>query len=224
MVIAADAIITKVAPDRLAPLLAPDRTMLVIIDVQRDFAAPDGLLGRVGVDLSAVPPALDRAEALIAAARHAGVPVLFILLETRPETDSAALRQFMMLRGEDPDTGPAICRAGTEGAEPYRLLPQPGDLVVRKILYSAFSGSDLAGQLRAQGRDTLVLTGLTTDCCVDCNARDAFHADFHVFLAHDACAAPDADTHWAALNGLSRNCATILDSDAILAAWAAERD
>jgi len=215
------ALVTTLEPDVLTPLLAPSRTALVIIDVQRDFAAPDGLLGQWGADLSSVPPALDRAEALIAAARRAGVPLLYVLLETRPETDSEALRQFMARRGIDPDTGPAICRAGTAGAEPYRLLPQAGDLIVRKVLYSAFSGTDLAETLKARGIDTLVLTGLTTDCCVDCTARDGFHQDFNIFLAHDACAAPDPDTHAGALNGLARNCAILLDSDAILSAWTA---
>ena len=79
--------------DGLADWLAPGRTALLIIDMQADFASPDGALGKAGVDLSAVPAALAAAERLVAAARAAGTPVIFIGLQTQAELDSAAWRE-----------------------------------------------------------------------------------------------------------------------------------
>ena len=64
--------------------IAPDRTALCVIDIQVDFAAPDGLLAGFGVDMSAVPAAIAKTEGLIATARKAGVPVIFIGLSTSP--------------------------------------------------------------------------------------------------------------------------------------------
>jgi len=81
------------ADDGLAAWIAPARTALVIIDMQVDFAAPEGRLGQWGVDLSTVPPALEKAQALAEAARKAGAPVVFVGLFTRPETDSGAWRE-----------------------------------------------------------------------------------------------------------------------------------
>ncbi len=64
------------------------------------------------------------------------------------------------------------------------------------------------------------MTGFTTDCCVDCTVRDAFHLNYNVFLVADACAAYEEALHWGALNGLSKNCALLTESEAVLAAWA----
>ena len=61
--------------------------------------------------------------------------------------------------------------------------------------------------------------GLTTECCVDCTVRDAFHLDYHVFIARDACAAYDVATHESALANLELNCAILVDVDGVEDAW-----
>ena len=54
-----------VDPALLPPMLAPSRTALVIIDVQEDFASPEGAVARAGADMSGVAPALDKIAALV---------------------------------------------------------------------------------------------------------------------------------------------------------------
>ncbi|MGH1559233.1 cysteine hydrolase [Caulobacter segnis] len=97
--------------------------------------------------------------------------------------------------------------------------PLPDELVIRKTRYSAFSGTDLDARLKAMGVDTLVLAGLTTECCVDGAARDAFNLDYHVFVAADACAAYAPDLHAAALKMLDLNTAILTDTASVAAAW-----
>jgi nicotinamidase-related amidase len=201
--------------------IAPSRTALVIIDMQVDFAAPEGVIGRMGVDMSGLAPALAAAERLAGAARAAGTPVVFVGLFTSPDTDSPAWRERMARRGGDPDVESDLCRAGQAGSDFYGPKPLDGELVIEKSRYSAFVGTDLERRLRARGVDTLVLCGLTTECCVDCTARDAFHADFHVFVAADACGAYEADVHEAALKIMGLNFAILTDTDAVADAWAA---
>ncbi|MFD2137034.1 isochorismatase family protein [Novosphingobium resinovorum] len=70
-----------------AGMIAPARTALIVVDVQVDFAAPEGLIGRFGIDLAPAEAAIDRIETLIAAARTAGATVAFMRVMTRPETD-----------------------------------------------------------------------------------------------------------------------------------------
>lgn len=209
------------SPIPLAPdWIAPRRTGLLIVDMQVDFAAPEGVIGRLGVDLTSVRPALAAAERLAAAARAAGVPVIFAGLFTSRQTDSPVWRERMARRGGDPDLESELCRAGTVGSDFHGPKPLPGELVIEKSRYSAFFGTDLERRLREKGIDTLVLCGLTTECCIDCTARDAFHLDFHVFVPADACAAYETDLHEAALRTMGLSFAILTDADAVIRAWA----
>jgi biuret amidohydrolase len=207
-----------VAGDVLAPMIAPARTALLVIDVQIDFVAPDGPMGSAGVDMSAIPPALDRIHPVIAAARAAGATVGFVRVVTRPETDSDALKLLMARKGLPPESV-ALCRDGTPGADYYQVRPLPGELEIQKALFSSFVGTRLEEQLRERGIDTLVVVGFTTECCVDCTVRDAFHRNFNVFIVADACAAYSPSLHYGALESLALNCALLTESDAVLEAW-----
>lgn len=206
--------------DGLAVWIAPARTALVVIDVQVDFAAPDGALAPY-VDLSAVPAAVENCQILIDAAHAAGALVVFVKLETDPSTDSAAWRERMRRRGGDPDAEYGLCRKGTRGAELWGMTPAPGDPIVSKAKYSGFYETDLAPILVAHGRDTVICCGLTTECCVDATAKDAFHQDYHVLVASDASAAYGAELHQAALHSLELNAAILATTAEIAAAWEA---
>jgi nicotinamidase-related amidase len=204
--------------EALGPMLDPARTALVIIDVQNDFAAPDGAMAQAGCDLSDVEPAIDRIEALIAAARSAGATLAFIRVVTDAKTDSKALKLFYERQGY-PAEALDMCRAGTPGIDYYRVAPKAGEIKIAKLLFSSFVGTDFDAQLKARGIDTLVVTGLTTECCIDCTVRDAFHHDYSCFLVDDACAAYGEETHLAAMSGLMKNCALAVSSAAVRDAW-----
>ena len=205
--------------DELRSWIAPGRTALVIVDMQTDFASPEGAMGRTGADLSAAPAALAAAQRMADAARAAGVPVVFVGLMTSPEDDSAAWAERMRRRGDDPDEALALCRAGTRGAAFVGPIPLVGEPVIAKLRYSGFFRTDLDAQLQRLGVDTLVIAGLTTECCVDCTVRDAFHLDYQVFIAADACAAYAPDIHEAALKSLALHCAIVVRADEVVAAW-----
>lgn len=204
----------------LADWISPSRTAVLVIDIQVDFAAPDGALGQY-VDMATVQPAVAAAERLVAAARGAGTPVIFVGLFTAPETDSATWKERMRRRGGDPDNESALCRVGQPGSAFYGPQPLAGEPVVRKTRYSGFVGTDLDARLKALGVDTLVVAGLTTECCVDSTVRDAFSLDYHVFVAADACAAYEADIHAASLKVMELNSAILTDTAEIAAAWSA---
>ena len=202
------------AAEPLAEMIVPARTALAVIDIQADFAAPDGAMGRLGCDLSDVEAVIDRTQRLIAAGRTAGATMMFARVVTTPETDAPNLKAFYRRKGY------GVCRAGTPGAAYYRGTPRPGDIQIEKPMFSSFVGTDLEAQLHARGVDTLVMVGLTTDCCVDCTARDAFHRGFHVFVVQDACSAYGEELHKAALSGLEKNVALLTTTDEVARAWA----
>ena len=89
--------------------------------------------------------------------------------------------------------------------------PQPlaGEAVFTKRRYDAFAGTGLDAHLRALKRDTLVIAGLTTECCVDSTARDARSS---ATIMSSSLRMPwrpiEPDLHHAALKALELNCAT----------------
>jgi nicotinamidase-related amidase len=197
--------------------VAPHRTALVLIDMQVDFASSDGALGRQGHDMRAPQAAVAKATELAAAARAAAVPLVFVRLITRPGEDSEIQLEYRKRRGAAGDA--PLCEEGTRGADFVGPRPGQGDYVVSKSRYSGFTGTRLEESLRAMGRDTLVLAGLTTECCIDATARDAFERDFHVFLAEDAMAAYGLDLHRGALKALELNCALAFPTQKLIQAW-----
>lgn len=205
--------------ETLADWIRPSRTAVVVIDIQVDFASPDGALGLVGVDMSVVAPAVAAAERLVALARTAGAPVVFVGLRTAAALDSPAWLERSRRRGSISSEDSAICRAGQRGADFVGPMPQPGELVIDKIRYSGFFGTNLNAGLKALGVDTLLVCGLTTECCIDSTVRDAFHLDYHVFIATDACAAYEPEIHEASLKVLELNCAILVTVDEVKTAW-----
>ena len=209
---------SDVAGDGLAAWIDPKRTAVLAIDMQVDFASREGALGDA-VDLSSVPAALKAAVKLVTAARRAGVAVVFVGLATDIRTDSAVWRERMRRMGGDAESDSGLCRAGTKGATFVGPTPEAGEAVVFKTRYSGFYDTNLDQVLRELHADTLVVCGLTTECCVDCTVRDGFHLDYHLFVATDACAAYEATLHEGALKSLEANCAILIDTDAAVSAW-----
>ena len=190
--------------------------------MQTDFASAEGAAGRAGANLADVPTALAAARRLADAARAADAPVVFVGLMTAPEDDSAAWAERLRRQGGDPAADLALCRAGTAGAAFVGPTPLAGEPVIAKLRYSGFFRTDLDAQLQRLGVDTLVVAGLTTDCCVDCTVRDAVHLDYQVFIASDACAAYDPALHAAVLQALAANFAIVVATDEVATAWAPE--
>ena len=172
---------------------------LLLIDMQVDFAAPDGAMARQGNDMTAAQSALAKAVTLAQAARAAGVPLIFVRLLARPEE--------------------GLCVEGTRGAEFVGPRPQGDEVVVSKSRFSAFTGTGLAERLHGQGIDTVVLAGLTTECCIQASAWAAFEHDFRVVLASDACAAYEEELHRHALRALELGGATIAASADLVRLW-----
>ena len=200
----------------LAGMIDPVRTALFVIDIQRDFSAPDGFSAGVGSDMSTMEAAIDAIETVIPAARKAGLKLVFMRVITRDETDPAVLKRLMDRRGRS--GGQALCRAGTPGADYYRVKPEPGDIEIEKIRFDSFIETDLDERLRAAGIDAIIVTGVSTDCCVDSTARSAFQRDYDVFIVADACAASSPHLHNGALSALEKNVALLVKSDAVIAA------
>jgi ureidoacrylate peracid hydrolase len=196
--------------------IAPNRTALVINDMQVAFGSPDGEMARRGADVTACQAAVKKAEELTDAARAADVPVVFVRLLTHPGGEIRIMRESKERQGDDK---PDLCQEGSRGADFIGPQPRPGEAVFSKNHFSAFARTGLADQLHAQGIDTVVLAGLTTECCVQSSAWNAFEQDFHLFIAEDACAAYEEALHRHALKALQLSAATVAPVNDFVKAW-----
>ncbi len=206
--------------DKKPPLqpewVAPYRTALILIDMQVDFGASDGEMAKRGADVKPAQAAVAKAEALAAAARGAGVHIVFVRLLTHPGGENAVAREAKARHDKDE---PDLCVEGTHGADFIGPQPAPGETIISKTLFSCFTRTGLAEQLHAQKVDTLVLAGLTTECCVASSAWDAFERDFHVFIASDGCAAYEDSLHQGALRALQMSGAILGTTAEFARAW-----
>jgi len=196
-----------------AELIHPSRTAVIVIDVQNDFCHPNGAFKELGLDFSMVPDMMSNLRRLLPSARSRGVPVIFIQTLHEKATDSAAWT------GRQGGVASGICRTGTWGAEFYEIAPEEDDIVVVKHRYSAFIHTRLESVLRTLKAETLILTGITTNVCVESTARDGFMLDYNVVLAPDACATYNRAAHEATLYNIRGFFGTVADTQDVIDIW-----
>lgn len=184
--------------DQLEEKVVPATTALLIVDMQNDFAHPEGYCGiSFGTGLvTAFRRVIEPIRRLAAAARAAGVPVLYSKVTQLPDGSLASPVWLAdnMRYGFEPNQ----CMRGTWGWEIIdELAPQPGDLVVEKTRRSVFQGSVLENVLHGRGIRTLVVAGVAGSGCVESTVRDAIERDYFVVVPGDAIAdaSPDLDEH-----------------------------
>jgi ureidoacrylate peracid hydrolase len=182
--------------------LAPRRAALLIIDMQKDFCIDGFAASKAGRPLAAAQSIVPGLQDLLQAARAAGVLVCHVAFWTLPDHGSDS-GPWLAQRRRSTFSGDRIAIAGTVGAEFIEeLRPAPGELVIRKHRYSAFKGTGLDMLLRARNIETVVVTGVSTNVCVESTAREAFENNFYVFVPRDAVASWDAELHAATLRNV----------------------
>jgi nicotinamidase-related amidase len=79
------------------------------------------------------------------------------------------------------------------------LAPRPDELVIRGHSYDKFHGTPLDLALRSRHIDHLLVTGVTTDVCVNATVIAASTRDYRVTAVSDGVATIDPALHEACL-------------------------
>lgn len=103
------------------------------------------------------------------------------------------------------------------------LQPDPEDLVVVKTTLGGFNGSDLDVVLRQHGIESIFVTGVSTNSCVETTARDAADRGFATVLVDEGLADYDQDSHDASLQAFHFNFGPVLRCAADVVAAVEER-
>ena len=188
-------------------------SVLIVVDVQNDFCHPGGAFGKAGLDLSGPQAAVDKLLPLIDAARTGGMPVIFVKTHHDAWNNSRAFDDRYMRKAARAE----ICATGTWGAEYYRVHPAAEDCEVIKHRYSGFAGTNLDVILRSLARETLFVTGVTSNVCVESTIRDACMRDFRAVLVEDCAGAPTRKEHESAVHNVRTYFGKVTDSASLIA-------
>ncbi len=145
---------------------------IIVVDMINDFVT-----GKLGSEraVKIVP----NIAALLKKARKQGIPVIY-LRDAHTATDKE-----MSIWGEH-------AMKGTEGSEIVpQLTPEKKDIVIEKKWYSGFVDTDLQGQLKKLGVDTLIIVGVSTDICVQNNVGHAYFSGYRTIVPEDCTASID---------------------------------
>lgn len=168
----------------------PERSALLIIDMQRDFLEPGGFGEALGNDVSRLRAAIEPNRRLLTAWRARGLAVLHTREGHRP--DLADLPESKRKRGRGAmtigDRGPMgrILVRGEAGHDIIpELYPLPGEPVIDKPGKGSFFATDLHAILQARGIEQLVVTGVTTEVCVHTTVREANDRGYECLVLQD---------------------------------------
>lgn len=171
----------------------PQSTALICIDFQRDFMEPKGFGETLGNDVSTLRETIEPTKKLLEKARELGMFIIHTREGHRP--DLTDLHPAKRDRGNPTlrigDEGPMgrILVRGESGHDIIpELYPREGEVILDKPGKDSFYGTDLEVMLKAQGIKTLIITGVTTEVCVQSTARAANDRGFECIILSDCTA------------------------------------
>jgi ureidoacrylate peracid hydrolase len=207
--------------------VAPGRAMVVTVDVQNDFCHSEGFLGRLGAPMGQIQAMVPGLARFLDAARERGVPITHVISHHDEEYASPVVTEQKLRHGlpMEQDGRPLrdapYCLKNTWGAELYGIDARPGEEVVIKHRYSGFKGTNLDLLLRSAGIQTVILTGVATNACVESTGRDVYMHDYYLVFVGDGTATTSPAAHQATLANIDQFFGQVATIDEIGAAWAA---
>jgi biuret amidohydrolase len=166
---------------------------LVIIDMQRDFLEPGGFGDALGNDVSQLQEIVPTVKHLLDTFRSLNLLIVHTIECHRPDLSDcppAKLRR-----------GGKGVKIGDQGAmgrilivgEPGNgiipeLAPLPGEIILEKPGKGAFCRTNLEAALQEKGITHLMITGVTTEVCVQTTMREANDRGYECLLVEDATA------------------------------------
>jgi nicotinamidase-related amidase len=211
-------------------------TALVIIDVQyRDASAEHGVcLAMQKIQPGSMDYFVERVETLMLPTirklldyfRANKLPVVHVLLgsDYKDLRDCPPRFRAWVRKLEEESGVRDIFWSGGKDYEVRReIAPLPGETIVRKLTMGAFNSGNIDTVLRSMGLETLVITGVSTNACVETTARDAADRGWACVIVDEGTADYDAEAHDATLRAFHFNLGRVMrTADDVIAALEAE--
>ncbi|MDF2115030.1 isochorismatase family protein [Roseiarcaceae bacterium H3SJ34-1] len=148
--------------------------------------------------------AVEPTQRLLAAARAAGIPVIY---STR-HADTAGVASTNRRKNSETEDLYAI---------KDEVAPLPGELVIYKERASVFFGTPLIAHLHRLGVESLILLGESTSGCVRATTVDAYSYGFHNTLVEECTYDRSMLSHKVNLFDLHHKYADVMHADDVIA-------
>jgi ureidoacrylate peracid hydrolase len=199
--------------------VAPRNAALLVVDMQKDFCIETMATAGTGRDLSRTKAIIPHLVRLRRAAREAGALVVhvgFLTLQHHLSDGGAWLAQ----RRRSPYANDAIAMENSEGAQFIdELAPEDGEVSIRKHRYSGFAGTNLDLILRTRDIRTCIVTGVSTNVCVESTLRAAFDLGYYIVVPRDATASWSQELGEATLANVTHRFGLVSSVDEIIRIW-----
>jgi ureidoacrylate peracid hydrolase len=177
-------------------------TAVIVVDMQNDFGSKGGMFDRAGIDISMIQRAMAPTARVLAAARKAGIRIVYLKMAFQPDLSDMGLRDSPNWRDHQ-RMGVGTAVHATNGRESRILVrntwntdivsdlkPEPADTLIYKHRFSGFYDTSLDLKLKDMGARYLIFTGCTTSVCVESTIRDAMFRDYSPLLLADCTGEP----------------------------------
>ncbi len=187
-----------------------DHSVLMVIDIQNDFCHEEGLMAKIGKNVKPLQAIVPRINWLIKKLKEVNVPIIFVTILHNKMTISPSWGKRRIFSEN------IICKEGSWGAEIYKLDVQLADYVIIKHRYSAFFGTDLDLILRSINCSKVMVSGVTTNVCVESTIRDAISYNYLTYLVKDCTAAFTKKEYLSGLYNIEQYFGFVTDSQEIV--------
>lgn len=195
--------------------LNPNRTALVVIDMQSTFCAPGG-----PAEVAAARGIVEPINKLTTELRKLDVPIIWVLHANVQVAGRSDWELFF-----NDIVADTVRERTVESLMPGRqevwsdLHVEPEDVTVVKNRYSALipGSSNLERILRSLEIDTILIAGTKTNICCESTARDAMMLDFKTVMVEDCCATLSDEEHRAALENMIQQFGDVMTGDEVVA-------
>ena len=194
--------------------LDPNRTALIIIDMQSTFCEP-GSPAEVPESRSIVGPI----NALARELRKINIPVFWVLHANMNLGDTSDWEIFFNHVVNNDVRKQTIDSLLPGKQTVWRDLETSAqDILITKNRYSALipGSSTLEDQLRIYGVDTLLIGGTKTNVCCESTGRDAMMLDYKVVMVSDCCAALSDEEHQSTLETFIQQFGDVMTASEVL--------
>ena len=200
MTISNGSILIQAKPNPISIDLA--RTAIIVVDMTNDFGAKGGMFERAGIDISEIQAAVSPTARVLAAARRAGLKIVYLKAAFRPDLSDAGIPDSpnwiklsplnigVVVPTPDNRESRILIRDTWNTNVLDELAPEADDVQIYKTYFSGFRKTELDETLQSLGVKYLIVTGCTTSVCVESTIRDAFFCDYACVLLDDCTAEP----------------------------------
>lgn len=183
------------APIPVQPQIRPDKTALLVIDLQNIYVKCKRLSKETDrwswFDRRLVGSVIPKLQTLIAHCRAEGISVIYARIAC---LDSEG--KDRSLSQKKPGFNNLFLNKDSWDSQIIEeIAPEPDEIVILKTTDSALTGTNLRLILRNMGVDLVLCAGIFTDQCVSSTVRSLADESFDVLLIEDCCAAATHELH-----------------------------